>query len=347
MNNKRQELILKYIRKQKLVSRSKLQSYISKIMSNKNSKITLLRDLNTLIAEGKIKKNGIAKNTVYTCVVPSILETINVTAYFKKDIDKRILKSDYFNFDIWDNLHNLFTNKEKQDLAKFNKQYIKNKKELTPILLKKELERLTIEFSWKSSHIEGNSYSLLDTERLLKENVQAKGKKAEEAIMILNHKKALDFVYTDPAYFKKLSISKIEELHRLLVSGLNVNFGLRKNRAGITGTNYRPIDNIHQIRQSVEQLVKVINRTENPLEKALIAILMISYIQPFEDGNKRSARILGNALLLANNYCPLSYCSVNETNYKKATILFYEQNNATYFKNLFVEQFKQAIKKYF
>ncbi len=107
------------------------------------------------------------------------------------------------------------------------------------------------------------------------------------------------------------------------------------------------MDNVHQLRQAVERLVKVINDTSNPFEKALIIVLMISYIQHFEDGNKRSARTLGNALLLANDYCPLSYRSVDEGEYKKAMILFYEQKNATYFKKLFIEQFKQAVKKYF
>ena len=88
-------------------------------------------------------------------------------------------------------------------------------------------------------------------------------------------------------------------------------------------------------------------KTENPIEKALIAVLMIAYIQPFEDGNKRTSRILGNALLLASDYCPLSYRSVDEVEYKKAIIMFYEQNNATYFKKLFLEQYRQAVKKYF
>ena len=74
---------------------------------------------------------------------------------------------------------------------------------------------------------------------------------------------------------------------------------------------------------------------------------MISYIQPFEDGNKRTARVVGNALLLANGFCPLSYKSVDEVEYKKSMIMFYEQNSIHYFKQLFVEQFKIAISKYF
>ena len=74
---------------------------------------------------------------------------------------------------------------------------------------------------------------------------------------------------------------------------------------------------------------------------------MISYLQPFEDGNKRTSRILGNAILLANDICLLSYRSVNESDYKKGMILFYEQNYVKYFKELFVEQFKFAVDNYF
>ena len=74
---------------------------------------------------------------------------------------------------------------------------------------------------------------------------------------------------------------------------------------------------------------------------------MISYIQPFEDGNKRTGRILANSILFAYNYCPLSYRSINETDYKKAIIIFYENNSLDYFKQLFVNQFKFAVNKYF
>ena len=81
--------------------------------------------------------------------------------------------------------------------------------------------------------------------------------------------------------------------------------------------------------------------------KPLPAFLLISYIQPFEDGNKRTSRILGNAMLLAYGYCPLSYRSVDEIEYKKAVILFYEQNNIQYFKQLFLEQCSQAAEKNF
>lgn len=165
--------------------------------------------------------------------------------------------------------------------------------------------------------------------------------------MVLNHKTALDYVLQSPEYFRQLSVSKIEEVHRLLTSGLQVASGIRQGMVGIVGTNYRPFDNSYQIKEALQHLISTVNQTENPVEKALVAVLMVAYIQPFEDGNKRTSRILGNALLLADDYCPLSYRSVDEIEYKKGIILFYEQNNASYFKQLFLEQFRQAVKKYF
>ena len=74
---------------------------------------------------------------------------------------------------------------------------------------------------------------------------------------------------------------------------------------------------------------------------------MISYIQPFEDGNKRTGRILANAILFSNNCCPLSYRSIKESEYKKAIILFYENNSLVAFKDLFLNQYKFAVEKYF
>jgi len=76
-------------------------------------------------------------------------------------------------------------------------------------------------------------------------------------------------------------------------------------------------------------------------------MLLIAYIQPFEDGNKRTSRLMGNAVLLAHDICPLSYRSVKDSEYKKAVLLFYEQNNISYFKQLFIEQFKFAVNNYF
>lgn len=345
--NKRQSLILDYINKHIALSRLEIEEYVAKV-DDKSSKNTIIRDLDLLLKNNYIKKTGSARSIKYQpCTSNELLIKYDVENYFKKEPDNREIKYYQFNFDVFDNLKNLFSTDEIKKLESINKIYKDKTKVLSETILKKEYERLLIELSWKSSQIEGNTYSLLDTEALIKENIEAKGHKKEEAIMILNHKRALDFIFESKDYFKTLTLKKVEELHALLTSGLGVIKGLRKSPVGIVGTNYKPISNQLQIKDAINKLIITINNTKNAIEKALITVIMISYIQPFEDGNKRTGRILANAILFANGYCPLSYRSISESDYKKAVILFYENNSIDYFKELFVEQFKFAVEKYF
>lgn len=347
MYNKRQELILDFVKDNPKANRDQIASFLEK-MNVATSKVTIVRDLNALIQDRLIEKSGNAKATVYSPTLKTdLLADIDIDQYFDTEEDFRKLKTKRFNFEIFPALKDLLTQKEGLELDKLNLTFRKKKLSLTPKLLQKEFERLTVELAWKSSKIEGNTYTLLDTERLLKDHVSAKGKSSDETNMVINHKKALDYVLNDPGYFKLLTISKIEDIHKILVENLGVSAGIRKGTVGIIGTEYKPLDNVFQIKEALKKLIDVINQTKHPVEKALIAVMMISYIQPFEDGNKRTSRIVGNALLLAHDYCPLSYRSVDEIEYKKAIIMFYEQNNAWYFKKLFIDQFKQAVEKYF
>ena len=219
--------------------------------------------------------------------------------------------------------------------------------ELSDNEYKKELERLAIDLSWKSSQIEGNTYTLLETERLLKEKETASGKTKEEAVMLLNHKDALDFIIENHNYLNSLTISKIEDIHSILTKELAVERNLRKRRVGISGTNYKPLDNEFQIQEALRNTFDVINNKESVFEKALLALVLISYIQPFVDGNKRTARIVSNAILINYDYCPLSFRTVDSVDYKKAMLLFYEQNNISNFKEIFINQFEFAVKTYF
>jgi len=165
--------------------------------------------------------------------------------------------------------------------------------------------------------------------------------------MILNHKKTLDYINENKKDFQSISVQKIENIHSLLVKNLKITKGLRKTLVRITGTNYTPIDNDFQIREALEKTCELVNDTKNVFEKAIILMLLIAYIQPFIDGNKRTSRLSGNAILQSFNACPLSYRSMDEIEYKKAVLLFYEQNNISYFKELFIKQFEFAIKNYF
>jgi len=91
----------------------------------------------------------------------------------------------------------------------------------------------------------------------------------------------------------------------------------------------------------------LINKKSIVFEQALLALVLISYIQPFMDGNKRTARIVSNAILMHENYCPISFRTVDSIDYKKAMLLFYEQNNLSSFKEIFIDQFKFAVQTYF
>ena len=91
----------------------------------------------------------------------------------------------------------------------------------------------------------------------------------------------------------------------------------------------------------------MINEKENVFEKALLVLVLISYIQPFADGNKRTARIISNAILMNHQYCPISFRTVDSIEYKKAMLVFYEQNNISPFKNIFINQFEFAVNTYF
>jgi Fic family protein len=165
--------------------------------------------------------------------------------------------------------------------------------------------------------------------------------------MLLNHKEAIDYVVETKAYFDELTVAKIEELHSILVKELPINRNLRKRKVGITGTNYSPLDNEFQIREALEKSCTLINQRENAFEKALLCLVLVSYIQPFSDGNKRTARILSNALLMQRDTCPLSFRTVEALEYKKAMLIFYEQNNISPMKQIFMDQFEFAVKTYF
>lgn len=128
---------------------------------------------------------------------------------------------------------------------------------------------------------------------------------------------------------------------------MSITSGIRKQGVGITGTAYFPLDNQWQIKETLEQMIEVVNKIPHPLEKTLITSSMLAYIQPFADGNKRTTRMLSNAILLAYDFLPLSYRSVDENEYKSALILFFETNNLYHVKCLFLEQYKFALRTYF
>ena len=345
MKKERIDSIIQYIREHPGVSSSEITTGLGLDISS----ATIRRDLTVLIAENKLSVEGQNKGTRYF-VSPTydMFAPIDVETYFKKEIDQRKIIG-HFNFELLSILTDvpLFTKEEYEKLTGLQHQFQKNVAKLTVAQYKKEMERLAVDLSWKSSQIEGNTYSLLETERLLLEKETASGKSLEEATMLLNHKEALDYLIENPHNLQPLTVAKMENIHSILIQDLDVDRNIRTRRVGITGTNYRPLDNEFQIREALDGVCNLVNCRKDIFEKALLLLVLISYIQPFNDGNKRTARIVSNAELMANDYCPISFRTVDSIDYKKAMLIFYEQNNISAFKKIFIDQFEFAVSTYF
>ncbi len=311
---------------------------------------TVKRVLTQLIFDKLVLPVGKGKGRKYL-ISPTyeLFYPIDITQYFEKEIDERKIK-DRYNFslisDVLSSVH-LFNEKELHHLNNLQARFKENVSELSEAEYAKDLERLAIDLSWKSSQIEGNTYSLLETERLLKEKETAEGKSKDDAIMLLNHKEAIDFIVDNPDYTELLTVACIEDIHSILVNDLGVEQNIRKRRVGISGTNYKPLDNEHQIKKALKDMCELINNRENVFEKALLALVLLSYIQAFGDGNKRTARIISNAMLISKSHCLLSFRTIDSIEYKKAMLIFYEQNNISALKKIFMDQFEFAVKTYF
>ncbi len=341
--NERQIQLLLHMRNNAHVSFSILYSQIKRVYSV--SEITLKRDISELVKLGYLKLNGKARTTTYDITSYGLMNTpINSMEYVSKDPDERGGYSKY-NFSLLSQINfEIFSFEEIDSFNRQSIQYTERQKIATQTIRNKELERFIIEFSWKSSAIEGNTYNLLDTEKLIKEKINAEGKSVYETTMILNHKKTFDYILKNN--FNKITTQTIIQIHELLTQDMSIVRGIRKSLVGITSSTYTPLHNEFQIKEALEDLCNAIEKQTDIRSKALLAIIGISYIQPFEDGNKRTARMIGNLLLVKNNLPPLSYRSTPVEEYRASVLSFYELNSLVPFKKIFTEQYNFSANNY-
>ena len=315
----------------------------------KISLVTIKRDLEFLFKNEYLKREGKGRSVIYCKTIKGLLfSPVSISDFNNQEPDKRD-GMNLFNFSLFKEFpKNIFSEEEMKILSSVTSEYKKKTKDLKGIVYIKELERFIIELSWKSSEIEGNTYTLLDTERLIKDGIPAKGHSKNEATMILNHKKAFSFILENLKLLKNnnLTLPFIEKVHELIVKDLDIRYGIRNRLVGIVGTKYKPLDNKYQIKESLELLLSLINKMNDSYNKALTFLVGFSYIQPFEDGNKRTSRLLCNAILLLNNCAPLSYRSVNEKEYRESILVFYEMNSIISMKKIFIEQYLFSANNY-
>lgn len=209
--------------------------------------------------------------------------------------------------------------------------------------------RLLIDLSWASSYLEGNTYSLLETERLISFGQAAEGKDALETQMILNHKQAIEFLVesAEEIGFNRYSVLNI---HAILSDNLLPNpeacGRLRQIAVGIGGSVYTPLSTPQLLDEYFQRALDTASAISDPFEQAFFALVHLSYLQPFEDVNKRVARLAANIPLVKHNLCPLSFIDVPKRSYVEGILGVYELNRIELLRDVFVWGYERSVKHY-
>jgi Fic family protein len=214
---------------------------------------------------------------------------------------------------------------------------------------KQILNRLLIDLSWNSSRLEGNTYSLLDTRRLIEFGEEAQGRDRLEAQMILNHKDAIEFLVgtAEDIGFNRYSILN---LHAILANNLlpdeSAAGRLRRIPVGIEKSAFHPLEVPQLIEECFDQILSTAAAIEDPFEQAFFVMVQLPYLQPFDDVNKRVSRLSANIPLIKGNFSPLSFTDVPRGTYTEAVLGVYEMNRVELLKDVFIWAYERSAARY-
>jgi len=211
------------------------------------------------------------------------------------------------------------------------------------------LNRLLIDLSWASSHLEGNTYSRLDTERLIEYGQAAEGKDAFETQMILNHKQAIEYLVLTPAP-ARVDTETLIALHAFLSDGLMADLAavgrIRRRAVEIGGSVYLPVALPQRLEELFGIVVRMAAEITDPFEQAFFLMVHVPYLQPFEDVNKRVSRLAANIPFIRHNLCPLSFIDVPQQAYVDAMLGVYELNRVELLRDVFVWAYERSCQQY-
>lgn len=217
--------------------------------------------------------------------------------------------------------------------------------------VRKIMNRLLIDLSWNSSRLEGNTYSLLETKRLIELGENVVGKDITDAQMILNHKNAIEYIVESvEEEEKEITSYQVRSIHALLSENLLGDSSalgrVRHIAVAISDSTYLPLENPHLIEECFDLFIQKLNKIEDPFEQSFFALVHLSYLQTFEDVNKRTARIVGNIPLIQHNLKPLSFTDVPQDAYTKSLLTVYEKNDVCLFRDLYLWAYQRSAKQY-
>lgn len=214
---------------------------------------------------------------------------------------------------------------------------------------KQILSRLLIDLSWNSSRLEGNTYSLLDTRRLIEFGEEVEGRDRRETQMILNHKDAIEFLIgaANEIGFNRYTILN---LHAILANNLLPDEAaagrLRHIAVGIEKSAFHPLEVPQLIEECFDQILTMAASIQDPFEQAFFAMAQLPYLQPFDDVNKRVSRLAANIPFIKSNVSPLSFTDVGRDIYTAAILGIYELNKVDLLKDMFVWAYERSAARY-
>ena len=331
---------------------------------------TLQRRLEKLIGSGRLKKSGLGSATLYRSPVVSLAGHVQAHASASAAMRHQIGLTSEAQMIKDAVLQPLQKRRPVGYRREFLDAYLPNQSYYLPqssrdelaemgqssdvdqpagTYLRKIIERLVIDLAWNSSRLEGNTYSLLETDRLLLEGEEAEGKDVKEHQMIRNHKAAIELLaeQADEIGFNRYTICN---LHALLAENLLKDSAacgrLRTVEVGIGKSVFVPLNNPAVLEECFTNILNKAELIANPFEQAFFAMVHLPYLQPFEDVNKRVSRLAANIPLVRHNLSPLSFVDVPQEDYVGALLGVYELNKVDYLRDVFVWAYRRSCDRY-
>lgn len=333
------QTLLDYIGAHSGVSREDIRKQVAPTASQ----ATVWRALKRLAHEGKVEASGKGRATRYRLAGAAAVRLHLQTPYnrrrpvgYKREFIDRYVpdKTPY--------------------LSETDRQRLREAGGFAPALpletySRRILERLLIDLSWASSRLEGNTYDILETERLIRFGEEASGKNRKETVMLLNHKEAIQYLVE---HLEDITISRSEALniHALLADGLLVDpmMGgrLRHGPVGIAVSSYRPLDNPFVIEEEFDILLHKAATITDPFEQSFFVLVHIPYLQAFHDVNKRTSRIVANIPLLKAGLAPMSFLAMDDGAYVAGLLGVYELNNVSLLRDAYIDAYLASAENY-
>lgn len=321
---------------------------------------TLQRWLNALIEQNKVERLGAGRSTRYALLTIQVAEAEQPDICLSSEakavhalVTQPLVRRKPVGYQ-YDFLNRYRPNESfyldqttRDELLRYGQAL--NRDELAGTFARQIANRLLIDLSWNSSRLEGNTYSLLETERLVVNGISAEGKNALETQMILNHKIAIEFLIDADS---EVAINRytLLNLHAMLANNLLADQSacgrLRHIAVGIGQTTFLPLDNPHRIEEYFEQVLATAQAIENPFEQAFFMLVHLPYLQPFEDVNKRVSRLAASIPLIQHNLCPISFVDVPQNLYISGVLAVYELNRVELLRDVFVWAYKRSCERY-